>query len=260
MFRDRAIIRQSIGVHQLDRAQPGQLPTGRQQAGVFRAGCELGSNELAGGDVGGGDSGAGVVEHDRGNEIVAVGIEHRGVGDGAGGDHARDITLDQSLRFGRVADLLTYRYLVPGGDQPADIPLGRVVGNTGHGHAGALAHLPAGQDDIEHLGGNDRVVLEGLVEIAQPEEEEHVGITVLDIEVLPAERHHAFAGSGFPGGTADRGFSFGHAAFDRSQRTVRSGGGRVPQQDTLPVRLATFACPEGGGTHGVLCALHSIHR
>jgi hypothetical protein len=77
---------------------------------------------------------------------------------------------------------------VAGADEAGDVAVGGVVGDAGHRHPQPLAHLPAGQDDVEDAGGDPGVVVEGFVEVAEAEEEDGVGEAALDLEVLAAER------------------------------------------------------------------------
>ena len=50
---------------------------------------------------------------------------------------------------GPDADLLADGDFVTGRDEPGDVTVSRVVRNPGHGNADALAHLPAGEHDIQ---------------------------------------------------------------------------------------------------------------
>ncbi|MEA2586221.1 MAG: hypothetical protein QOF33_4306, partial [Thermomicrobiales bacterium] len=112
----------------------------------------------------------------------------RGVEDGAGSDDAGDLALDETAALGRLADLVADGDFVAGGDEAGDVAFDGVVGDAGEGDALALAHLAAGEDDVEDLGGDLGVALEGLVEVAEAEEEDRVWEPRLDLEVLAAHR------------------------------------------------------------------------
>ena len=262
LIGERRIVHESVGMDELDDPEARQFAASRQQARCLGIRRKLGGKKLASGDIGGGDAGAGAFEDDRGDEVVPVRVEHRRFGDGPWGDDAGDIALDQALRLRCLADLLAHGDLVPRGDQLADVSLGGVVGNSGQGNAMALAHLAAGEHDIEHAGGDDGVVLEGLVEVAQPKEEDDVGVALLDIEVLAAQRHDPLSGRRIAGGAADSGFWFRHPSLglDRWQRSFRRGGGRASLQDTLPIHnLALFRLGREV-RNGNLCAVCPVHR
>src|SRR5680860_791791 len=116
-------------------------------------------------------------------------------------------------RSSDFANLLADRHLVQGGDQASDIALGGVVGDTRHRHPLALAHLPAGEHDVLHIGCNIGVLLECLVKVTEPEEEDGIGKAVLDLVVLTAEGHD----SGGPR-VGVFGFDLGHASLFQSRR------------------------------------------
>jgi hypothetical protein len=62
-----------------------------------------------------------------------------------------------------------------------------VVRDAGERNLVALAHLPRGKHDFQLPGGDARVLVEGLVEVAQPEQHDGVGVLLLDAEVLAAD-------------------------------------------------------------------------
>ncbi len=89
--------------------------------------------------------------------------------DGAGCDHPDHLAGKKA--FDRtIADLLTNRNVVATLNQLAYVILSCVVGYAGHRHPVALADLPGSQDDIQLLRGDLRVLVEGLIKIAQAKE------------------------------------------------------------------------------------------
>src|SRR5260370_38248119 len=64
-------------------------------------------------------------------------------------------------------------------------------GDAGHRQTLAAAHLTRGQGNVEDPRGQMGVVLEGLVEIAQTEEQDGVWLTALELEILAAGRRQA---------------------------------------------------------------------
>ena len=63
-----------------------------------------------------------------------------------------------------------------------------VVGHAGERDTHVLAHRLGGQRDLEFGGDETGVIVERLVEIAQPEEEDRVRIALLEVQVLQADR------------------------------------------------------------------------
>jgi len=87
--------------------------------------------------------------------------------------------------------LLADRHLVPGGDQPGDVRLGGVVRHPGQRQLLPAPHLARGEGDIEDARGDLGVLLEHLVEVAETEEEEDIGVLALDRQILlPYRRRH----------------------------------------------------------------------
>ena len=147
--------------------------------------------ELAGGDVGVGQARAqrSAVErqHERGEVVVALLGEQSRLDQRARRDHAAHDPRDELLALGRlVADLLGDGDLVAGVDQLGDVAVDRVVGHAGQRHTLVLADRPRGQDDVADARHDLGVVVEGLVEIAQAEEQDDVGVLLLERQVLAA--------------------------------------------------------------------------
>jgi hypothetical protein len=71
-----------------------------------------------------------------------------------------------------------------------------VVGHPCEGDAEVLADGLGREGDLQLARDELRVVVEGLVEVAEAEKEDGVGIALLELEVLPADggRHAARSG------------------------------------------------------------------
>ena len=174
--------------HRLGRGEPPQLveqgadPVG---AGEHRGLC------LAGGHVAGAQSRAGIVQIHAAQIVAALGTEAGLVDDRTGGDNADDIPLHQSLGGGGVLRLLADGHLVALGDKTGDIGVGGVVGDAAHGdllvEGLVLVLIPGGQSQIQLAGRRAGVGAEHLVEVAQTEKQDGVGILLLDLHVLA---HH----------------------------------------------------------------------
>ncbi len=126
-------------------------------------------------------------------EVVAPFVEQRLLGDGAGRDDAYHFAFHRSPGGGRVADLLADGHRFPELHQFRQVLVHRVDRHTGHrdGLAGRLA--AGGQGDVEQFRGASGVVVEQLVEIPHPVEEQDVGVFRLDAQVL---LHHRRVGGG----------------------------------------------------------------
>ena len=83
--------------------------------------------------------------------------------------------------------LLADGHLVAAVDEPGQVVVQGMVGYAGHGDAVPLAHLPGGQGDLQLPGDQPGILVEGLVEIAQPEEDDGLRVALFHPEVLAAD-------------------------------------------------------------------------
>src|SRR5271157_4757524 len=121
---------------------------------------------------------------DAAQEIVLLGAEMR-VGGGPRREHPRDLALHQFLGDSRVLHLLADGHLESFANEFGDIVLGRVIWDAAHGHGYAFFLVARGQRDLELAGGDDRVLEEELVEIAQAKEDERIGMFFFYRGILP---------------------------------------------------------------------------
>ena len=146
---------------------------------------------LAGGHVAGAQARAGIVQIYAAQVVAALGAEAGLVNDGAGGDDADDIPLHQPLGGGGILRLLADGHLVALGDETGDIGVGGVVGDAAHGdlvvEGLGLILVPCGQSQIQLTGRRAGVGAEHLVEVAQTEKQNGVGVLLLDLHILA---HH----------------------------------------------------------------------
>ncbi len=186
--RDRA----GAGRHGLDRRVGGE-DFGRADPLERRAqfvGRDFREPQRAAGEVEPGQAHVGehaaLVVAQAQREQVDVGLvgEQGGVGQRAGRDHAHHLALDRALRGGGVADLLADRHRFAELHQLRQVLLDRVVRHAGHLDrvAGRRAALREGQ--VEQARGFFGVVVEQLVEVAHPVEDERVRMIGLDAQVL----------------------------------------------------------------------------
>ena len=153
-----------------------------------RSGNELRRRKLACRKIRIGDPRPSPIADDRRDVGIAVAVEHRRVGHGSRRHDAGHIAVDQCPPSVQTADLLADGDFVPSRDEPSDVAVRRVVWNSGHRNADALAHLPAGEHDVQDARRGFCIVLERLVEISEAEEEDGVRKSLLDLEILAANR------------------------------------------------------------------------
>ncbi len=177
----KAILEGEVAGHEdLRRLQAGQLGA---QRGQEVAAFDLGGGELAGGDIRVGDAGLFLLQEDGGQIVVDVAMQQARLDHRSGGDHAGDAAREKPLHR-QIPHLLADGHVVAFFDQAGQVIFHRVVGNAGHGHARAFSHVAGSQDDVQLARGNLGVLVERLVEIAQAEEEDRLGILALDFQIL----------------------------------------------------------------------------
>ena len=152
----------------------------------------------------------------RDEQAVALRLEQIGIGHRARRDDAQHLALDRPLARRRIADLLADRDRFAELHELREVAVDGVVGHAGHRDRRA-GRLPARrQRDVEEPRGALRVVVEELVEIAHPVEEQLVRMLRLGAEVLL--HHRRVAGRRRSGGM-DGG---GHRAIIRCRQLARS--------------------------------------
>ena len=100
--------------------------------------------------------------------------------DGPGSDDSRHLPPDETLREPGVLDLVAQRDLVPFANEPAEVGLHRVVGNTRHRGPHPLGVGAPGREHHIQLPCEElRVVPERLVEVPDAEQHEVAGVAGL---------------------------------------------------------------------------------
>ena len=142
--------------------------------------------ERPGGQIAPGQGRPGAAGVDGADIVVPALVQHLVGHGGAGGDDADHVPVHQPLGGGGVLHLLADGHLVPPADQPGDIALGGVVGHAAHGGALPLrlAPVPGGEGEAQLLRAQLGVVVEHLIEVAQPEEQQAVRVGLLHLPVL----------------------------------------------------------------------------
>jgi len=148
--------------------------------------ARLGGGELAGRHVGIGESHEVVRGHDGREVVVGLRPQHVLVDHGARRDHAGNRAIHEPIAGG--GHLVADRDPVPGLDQPGDVAGHGVMGHTAHGRASAATELAEGQHDLQLFGGDLGVAVEQLVEVAQPEEQQRLGMLAFYVKILAPQR------------------------------------------------------------------------
>ena len=181
---------------------------------------ELGDGELPGADVDPGQSPAFPELVDRRQIAVLPSGEESQVGNRAGTDHAGDRPLDQTAA-GR-GHLLGDGDGVSRRQQSPQIVVERVMGDARHRRASRAAERARGQGDARVPRQDLGVLVERLVEVTEPVEEDRTGMLRLQIEILPARGDEIFAVRGFTGAVRILGTGAGHVG----DYTGRENAGR----------------------------------
>ena len=131
---------------------------------------------------------------ERDEVVVGASLERLIVGEQTGRDDAGHAPLDHPFGAGRVFELVADGHMVALGDEPADVAVRRMVGDTRHGDGVGLLR-PRGEHEVELARRQHRVVEEELVEVAHAEEEDGVWMGRLCLGML-AHGRRQFVGRG----------------------------------------------------------------
>jgi hypothetical protein len=150
----------------------------RASAAGSASGAHSSSSIRPGRDVAGGNPGELAHRADRCQHIGAARFEQRVLGQRAGGYEADDVARHQRLGtrafagfFGRFG-LLGDGHAAPGPDQAGKVAFRRMDRHAAHRDRHAAMLAPACQRDIEHAGGNLRILEEQLEEVAHAVEQQ----------------------------------------------------------------------------------------
>ena len=166
---------------QLSRFKPNQLYVQLLCMSLCR-------RELACGDVRVGYTGRVAIQNNGGQVVVGLPVQQRLFDDRARRDDAYHSSVDQTARLRRIGRLFADGDLVALSDQPGKVRVKRVVGYPCQRNPGACAELSGRQRDLKLARNYSCVIVEGLVEVAHPEQQDGVLVLVLDAQVLSACR------------------------------------------------------------------------
>jgi hypothetical protein len=101
--------------------------------------------------------------------------------------------LHDPLREPRILDLLADRHAVSLLHEATQVLRGRLHRHAGQRHLRRAAVVPRGQREVQRARRHLGVLVEHLVEVAHPEEQDRVGMPRLDLPVLRHQRRRAAA-------------------------------------------------------------------
>src|ERR1035437_10089657 len=168
----------------LARTEHQQLLT-HAALGVFA--LKFGRTKFAGRKVQGREAESNSCLRHATQKIILFRSEMR-VSRGAWREHTRDFALHQRFGYARVFHLFADGDLEAFADQLADVVLGGVVWHAAHRYGNAFFLVARGQRDLQLPRREHGVLEEEFVEVAQPEEDERVGMVFLDRGILPHQR------------------------------------------------------------------------
>ena len=179
-----------IGQEYLPRADGGQIVHGRA---CRRGSAVLGDLTLPGGQVGRGEAEDGLLSPaatcDRRQERGLARLQRTGGGERSRGNHSHDLATNDSARLARVLHLLAHGDPKALPDQTSQIGVGRVPRHAAHRDLVAAAILRARREgQLQRRGGGHRILVEQLVEVTHPEEEQRIGVLPLGLQVLAHRR------------------------------------------------------------------------
>ena len=149
-----------------------------------RGGRDFSRRELAGRDVGEGDAVPVPGRRDRKQVVVAPGFEQVRVGYGPGRYDLDHVASDDRLSCVGRLELVADRDLEPLGHKSTHVGVERLGRDPGQRNPIVRAVRPRGQRQVERLGPDARVLVEQLVEIADPEQEQRVLVLFFYLSVL----------------------------------------------------------------------------
>ena len=155
----------------------------------------FGRGEFTGGQIEQRGPGCGVAgiaaarRRDRQQKRRLARVEIACVGQRAWRDDADDLALDDAFRLPRIFDLIADGDAEPFPDQARDVAVDGVERHAAHRNPAAVRILGSGgQRELERARGDERVLVEHLVEVAHPEKEDRIAMLLLGIEILSHRR------------------------------------------------------------------------
>ena len=116
--------------------------------------------------------------------VVRLPVQNRVLDDRARRDDSHHLPVHDAPRRRGVARLLADRDAIPLLDELREVPFKRVVRYARQRHPRPLPHLPRRQRDLKLPRYEPRVVIERLIEIPHPKQQDLILMLLLDAEIL----------------------------------------------------------------------------
>ena len=123
-------------------------------------------------------------EIDGGQEVIGGTVEESFVCGDAGSNEFRDTPLDDALCHFGIFELIADGDTIAGFDEFMKVGIQGAVGESGQFRGGCGAIVAFGEGYAQHFGGQDGVFAKGFVEIADPEQQDGIGVSLFDRPVL----------------------------------------------------------------------------
>src|SRR5689334_15898807 len=155
---------------------------------------ELCRAKLARGEVqiGQADGHTGITAGDCSEEGVFLRLEDVQIRGRAGRDDPYHLAAHQTLAGAGLLHLIANGDLVAGAQEAGDVSFRRVKRDAAHGNGLAALAIAGSEGNLKFLGGNQGVLVEEFIEVAQTKQEQRVRVALLDGLILPHQRRGGF--------------------------------------------------------------------
>ena len=145
-----------------------------------------GGIKCAGGNIAEGQAEAVALTVEAGHIVIFIFVQHTAFRNRARGDNAGDVPLHQALYFLGILHLLAHRHLVALLHHAGNVGIHAVIGHAAHRSLLLLwlGAVTGGQGQIQLPGGQDGILIEHLVKVAQAEKQNAVLVFFLQCPVL----------------------------------------------------------------------------
>ena len=170
-------------------------------------------------------------------EIVLAGREDVRVGNRSRCDDASHLAFHELHSFLDGLHLIANGNLVSLAQQPRDVAVCGVIGNSAHGNGIVAVFVASGKRNFQFARGSYGVIEEEFVEIAQPEEQQGIRSLLLDGVVLPHHGGEILVLHGktvfYPKKTAASSKTLGSSSFCDSASSIGTATMSVPRSEAI---------------------------
>ena len=178
-FDERA--QDAVGKRLIGNETLGRLDAGQFIGQVLR--LDVCGDETAGRKLQPRQADSAFLRKDAGQEIVAPRVEEAFIDQRSGGDDAGDLPADKPPGQLRILDLVANRHAQPGVNQLLKVVLQCVIRKPGHRHGVGRSLVAAGEREAQNPRGQLCVVMEKLVKVPHPKQEQRPRILALNLQI-----------------------------------------------------------------------------